>query len=315
VTDKAKQVNFTSDNLIANPLISVIVPTYNRAKDLERCLASLLEQSFSNFEVLVCDDGSTDNTEFVIRKYVSDLSIIYLWSENWGGPARPRNLGLEKARGKYVAFLDSDDWWSKDKLKASVSALEDGADIVYHKMYLVHKEGSPETYKKNTNTRALQEPVFLDLAINGNCINNSSVVVKKELMKQIGGFSESRSLIAAEDYHAWLELARLKKKFRLVNKVLGYYWIGGGNISSSIQSLSNLTKLRQKYLDNVENPENNDVPAYFQYSTGKAHMEQCNYKQAKACFRIVISNGIFFNVRVKALILYSFCTFRIMTHS
>lgn len=86
---------------LIGPRVSVIIPTYNRAADLKRCLDSLTYQTYKDFEVLVCDDGSTDNSEQVIKAFSDQLNITYFWRENFGGPARPRNLGLQYATGNF----------------------------------------------------------------------------------------------------------------------------------------------------------------------------------------------------------------------
>ena len=117
------------------PQTSVIIPTYNRAQELRRCLNSLTCQTAKDFEVIVCDDGSTDNTEETVREFSGKLDIKYLKSSNFGGPARPRNLGLRIAKGKFVAFLDADDWWCSNKLTRSIETLNSGADITYHDLF------------------------------------------------------------------------------------------------------------------------------------------------------------------------------------
>src|SRR5437763_1133783 len=97
------------------PRFSVVIPTYNRAAELERCLESLIAQTFHDFEVLISDDGSTDRSADVARAFSDRLTIQYRWSEHWGGPARPRNLGIRHAASEWVCFLDSDDWWYPTK--------------------------------------------------------------------------------------------------------------------------------------------------------------------------------------------------------
>src|ERR1700759_5123285 len=93
------------------PTFSVVIPTYNRAQKLFRALHSLNEQTFLDFEVLVCDDGSTDETRSVVEAFVPAIrfrALRYFYAPNWGGPARPRNTGLAKATADWVCFLDSD---------------------------------------------------------------------------------------------------------------------------------------------------------------------------------------------------------------
>ena len=99
-----------------NPLVSIIIPTYNRAEYLKRALKSVFSQTFKDFEVLVMDDGSTDNTLEIVESFKEER-IKYEWAENFGGPAAPRNRGLRFARGEYIAFLDSDDEWITDKIE------------------------------------------------------------------------------------------------------------------------------------------------------------------------------------------------------
>ena len=120
------------------PVFSVVIPTYNRADKVCRALKSVLNQSFVDFEILVMDDGSTDNTCEVVKGF-TDPRIKYEWAENFGGPAAPRNRGLRLAQGKYVAFLDSDDWWMPNKLEESLVILEQGFDLIYHDLFIAKK--------------------------------------------------------------------------------------------------------------------------------------------------------------------------------
>ena len=123
------------------PLISVIIPTYNRNESLKRCIQSVIFQTYQNFEILVMDDGSTDGTKEIVTDF-NDPRIIYEWDDNWGGPAKPRNRGIKKSSGEFIAFLDSDDWWLPKKLEESVVVLEKGSDLVYHQLYMVKKTNS-----------------------------------------------------------------------------------------------------------------------------------------------------------------------------
>lgn len=123
------------------PAVSIVIPVYNREKEIQRGLESLANQTFDNFEVLVCDDGSTDATEAVVAAFPHKLRIQYIKGPHEGGPAGPRNRGWKQAKAPFVAFLDSDDWWMPQKLEKSIPLLEAGADIVYHPLIKVSESG------------------------------------------------------------------------------------------------------------------------------------------------------------------------------
>ena len=264
---------------INDPKVSVVIPTYNRAKDLPRCFESLIAQDFQDFEVLICDDGSTDDTSAVVETYSHHLDIHYSYGDNFGGPARPRNRGITLARAPYIAFLDSDDWWKPEKLRLSLDALNAGADIVYHDLFVVTKSDQ-RLFLKKVTTRGLTRPVFDNLLTNGNCINNSSVVVKKVLLTSIGGISEDYDLIAVEDYDCWLRIAKLTDKFTRIPNSLGYYWAGGGNISNLKRTIENVDAIVLRYLDN-KCMRHNGGANWIHYSRGRACYLLCNWELAK----------------------------------
>jgi glycosyltransferase involved in cell wall biosynthesis len=215
-----------------NPLFSVIIPTYNRALNLKIALNSLLEQTFRNFEVIVCDDGSTDNTRNIVEFYAKTLNITYLWEENWGGPARPRNSGIKVAKSEWICFLDSDDWWYPNKLELCAKLIND-FDFIHHNF---------DTYRNLTNDiigtlgSGSSKNYYKDLLYYGNFIINSSVVVKKTLIEKAGGFLEDKDVISIEDYILWLNVSRLTSKFVFIKESLGGYSIGD-NISSDFQKV------------------------------------------------------------------------------
>lgn len=218
------------------PTISIILPTYNRAYCLDRAIQSVLKQSFTDWELIVVDNYSTDTTDQLLSNNYNDSRIKVIKIHNDGIIAASRNKGLEISSGIYVAFLDSDDWWVPNKLEKSIEALDDGADIVYHDLYLF-QENLKIIYGRRAKTRNLKKPVFIDLFQNGNGINTSSVVVRKELIQKIDGFSEERDLIAAEDYDAWLRLSKLTDNFTRVKGCYGFYTVGNDNLSSSKKTI------------------------------------------------------------------------------
>lgn len=232
------------------PAISVVIPTFNRAASLTRCLDSLVAQTFKDFEVLVCDDGSTDNTVEVVAAFKDRLNLHYFYNENFGGPARPRNMGIRHAQSAIIAFLDSDNWWTPDKLEKCLPCFYDGADVVYHTLYRV--TGEEVQAHRSVGIRQVKKPVYEDLLMMGNTLPTSGTLVRSTLIRQIGGFREITALIAWEDFDCWLRLARISENFSCVNLPLGYYWFGGGNITTAHRILHNLDAMKKHYFLNKQ---------------------------------------------------------------
>jgi glycosyltransferase involved in cell wall biosynthesis len=115
------------EEIVTQPLVSVIIPTYNRASFLTHAIESVLRQTYKNIEIIVVDDGSTDNTKVVIDSFKG--KVQYIFTENNKGPAHARNTGMKAANGKYIAFLDSDDEYLPFKLECQVTFLEEHPDL------------------------------------------------------------------------------------------------------------------------------------------------------------------------------------------
>ena len=226
-------------------LISVIIPTFNRREEMSRALLSLINQTHQDWEAVIVDNSSTDSTESFVQS-IGDERVKFYKVNNNGIVAFSRNFGIEKSSGKYIAFLDSDDWWTPKKLEISCDYLERGFDLVYHDMYLVESDFKIRLWKR-AKTRKLEKDVFWDLIQNGQAINNSSVVLRKELFEEIKGISESRNIVGIEDYDLWLQISRVTNAFKRIPGTYGYYWIGGGNLTSHQLTLSTVDAIRSKY--------------------------------------------------------------------
>lgn len=284
-----------------SPLVSVVVPTYNRAYCLDRTIQSVLSQTYTNWELIIVDNHSTDNTNEVVDEF-NDSRIRFLEIHNNGVIAASRNKGLQAAKGEYVAFLDSDDWWLPGKLEASIQCLDSGMDIVYHDLYLVSSLPPKARFWKRACTRQVKSPVLQDLLFNGNAINNSSVVVKRKLMEKIGGFTEDPLLIAAEDYDAWLRISRHTDAFCRLDKILGFYWDGGGNISSAERTIKNIERLRELYSGEYSDCRGFDTSVHYAYSLGKANYSLLRYSEAQSCFHKALLQKKFDWLFIKSLI-------------
>lgn len=211
---------------MASPKVSVILPTYNRPVLLARAIESVLAQTFSDWELLVVDNGSTDSTEEMIRKFQErDKRIRYLMEKKKGAGAA-RNRGLKESQGKWFAFLDDDDEWLPEKLTQQAAFVESHPEmgLLYAQAYVKDRNGKTVGMKPSTKP-ALN---FLEL-IRGNTIPLLTVLVRRRCLEKVGGFVESFQGVA-EDYNLWLRVA---KEFPIgyLPQPLAVYHLHDGNMS------------------------------------------------------------------------------------
>lgn len=184
------------------PLLSVIIPTFNSAKYLSEALQSVFSQTFEDFEVIVVDDGSTDNTADIVKEYGN--SLRYIRQKNQG-PSAARNLGIRRAEGKYIAFLDADDWWNQNHLTELLECCEltPDAGLVYGGRKWVDEKG--ELMRDTPIPTICPEGwIFGDL-FRRNYIATPSVLVRRSVLTNVGGFNECLSNF--EDYDLWLRIS------------------------------------------------------------------------------------------------------------
>ena len=208
-------------------LVSVIIPAFNSAKFLPQAIESVLGQSYSKVELIVVNDGSTDNTEEVIGPYRNKL--LHFYKEN-GGPGNARNFGVVKSHGEYIAFLDADDYWLPEKLYDQVEyfALNPELKIVHTNAWIMEETKTicPVFLNYKPPSGKIFEELFLK-----NRINLLTVMVKRECFNVIKGFDESRELIGLEDYELWLRMS-LKFKIGYLDRILAVYRLHDNNISN-----------------------------------------------------------------------------------
>lgn len=287
------------------PKFSIIIPTFNRGNHLIKCLKSLEKQSFKNFEVLVCDDGSTDNTKEVIEEFKVLLNLIYIYDTNFGGPAKPRNNGLKKVNGEFIAFLDSDDWWYPNKLEITLQYLADH-DIVYHDLDIYTKEGKSNRIAKG---RILSGNIAKDLILNGNGIINSSVVIRKEIVDLIGEFSEDKKIIAVEDYDYWIRAAKVTNRFKYINQSLGGYWVGE-NISYSTKQIDRAKSLLDKYFSELSPFDQKSALSLYYFNSARIYQTLAFFPEARQFYLKALFNSRSKRV-FKSILGYLICHFRI----
>lgn len=180
---------------------SVIIPTYNRANFIANTIQSVLNQEYQNFEIIVVDDGSTDNTEEVVLK-IKDPRLIYHKKEN-GERAKARNRGAHLAKGSYINFLDSDDTLYPNHLsEADKMVRENSSPEVFHLNYDI-LDVSTQTLAKRANIKG---DLNIQLVKKGNLLSCNGVFIRKDIALE-NPFNEDRDLSASEDYELWLRLA------------------------------------------------------------------------------------------------------------
>lgn len=217
-----------------NELISVIIPTFNSARFLSKAIKSALEQSYQNIEILVVDDGSTDETERIVKKWQKkDKRIRYLKHKKQKGLSAARNTGIGASKGKFIAFLDADDIWMEDKLEKQIKKIKKGADLVYSDAILIDEEG-----KKKKKT--LWEEIKVMPRAGKDCLKflfqknfivpASSLILKKEIFKKIGGFDER--LRSVEDYDFCLRIVAQGCKISYLNSPTLFYRRSSQQMSS-----------------------------------------------------------------------------------
>jgi len=228
------------------PLVSVIVTTYNRADLLCETIDSILYQTYKNFELIVVDDGSTDNTEEAVKMY-SDSRLQYIKTDNWGGPARPRNIGINASKGKYISFCDDDDIWLHKKLEKQVIALDNSK---YGMVFTMQKQfGTTSIFTNYYGITPLPFRVRTtpDALLNNNCIPLSSVLIKKKILDRIGVFNEDKTYIAIEDNDLWIRASKVKS-IHFIPEVLVLHRVHKTNIYESTSDIEfGIKKMKETY--------------------------------------------------------------------
>lgn len=210
------------------PRVSVVIPTYNSAAMVKEAIESALAQSYSDFEIVVIDDGSTDDTEGVVRQYGD--RVRYFKQENQGVSAA-RNAGIKHSSGEYVAFLDSDDLWLPEKLAEQIPLFDDDPKLglVYSDWAVVSGNAMLQTsYLKDLP--ASSGYVFDEL-IQSGFILTSGVVLRRACVDDVGAFD--KSLAIAQDYDLWLRIS-YRWKVQLVDKCLFTKRSCDGSLSSNL---------------------------------------------------------------------------------
>ena len=290
-----------------NKLISVIIPTYNSERYIQKCISSVLNQTYENFEIIIIDNNSSDNTINIINSFSSN-KIKILNVVNNGNISISRNLGIKNSSGSWIAFLDSDDFWEKDKLNKLSKKLEN-YDLIYHNMNILKNNKILKNYnflfsKLNTGHSSLIE----NLCKNGNPIINSSVVVRKKILSKVGFISEHEPSFT-NDYHTWLKISLITNKFYFEKKRLGTYLLHDQNYSHNIRNSYYYLKCVAQFKKHLSNKAKRKIIGYYYYEKGKDLLKNSqNKKGLKYFFKSFLLSDL--NVKIKSVIKIIFNIFQ-----
>lgn len=214
------------NNLLV-PRVSIVMAAYNYGHYIGTAIQSVLNQDMPDWELIIVDDGSTDNTRNVVNEYSSDPRIRYLYHDNQGQPAT-ENLGISFARAAWIAFIDADDCWLPSKLTKQLELASKNPDaaVIYAERALMNASGSEIPAPRRIQYRG----EILDKLFRQNFIPFSSAMAKADVLQKAGGFNpEYRH---ANDYDLWLRIAVLGYKFDFVPEILIRYRTGHANLTS-----------------------------------------------------------------------------------
>jgi len=275
-----------------NKLVSVIIPTYNREKTLARAIESVLNQTYKNFEIIIVDDNSTDNSSKIINNYLVQFSNIkYVKHDKNKGGSAARNTGVREADGKYISFLDSDDEWIKNKLELDVNTIiKEKADMVYSNMYVI----DVETGKCTTHKHLEYKNIYLGL-LSKNIIGGTSLItVKKDIFELVNGFDES--LPSCQDWDFYIKVACNHNIVKIDEFLLKYYVHGdsiSGNIDNAILGSEIMIKKIKNILENSKEYKSKQKEILSnQYITIAMIYRRFNkYEKTKECYKMAFKEN------------------------
>ena len=272
------------------PLVSVVLPTYNRAYTISRAIDSVLNQTYSNLELIVVDDGSNDDTRVVVES-IHDKRIKYIKNSKSMGAAFARNLGIKHSRGDLIAFQDSDDEWLPVKLLIQVNALlesDQNVALVYSPMIRVYEETKEEClFSSPVFCPETQDFYRKALALGVRGIGIQSCLIRKSALLHVGGFDEN--LPKWIDLELFIRLAR-EYKFQYIDKPLVKYYFSKFSISTNITAQINASKyIIEKYKNDIGGDPKIFAPHL--RLLANAYIKNKEFYKGRECLKKLISIG------------------------
>jgi len=239
------------------PLVSIVIPTYNHAHYLGLALRSVMDQTYTHWEVIIIDNHSSDNTESIVLS-LANPKIKLLKIHNNGVIGASRNMGLKEAKGEWIAFLDSDDSWYPSKLETVVQKirLDDGIDVFSTDEIQVNENTGN---KKIIRYGPYDSNFYQALLTEGNRVSPSATLVRHKFMIENNiSFRENINFVTVEDYDFWMLLAKSGAIFKFIASVQGEAIVHQNNASGKMSKHKiNLVNLLKDHVFNIQEFEEN----------------------------------------------------------
>lgn len=291
------------------PFFSIVLPTFNQANFLKVCLKTILRQTYVNWELLIINNNSTDHTNQFLKN-IKDKRINVFNINNKGVLAKSRNLGIKKAKARWICFIDTDDKWFPQKLMDMKTYIDQfKGDLYYHDLVFENKSF---LFKKRISdkSKTIKKPIIKFFSQYGNPIGQSSVVVKKSILQKINYISENREKISWEDFDTWIKISKITDKFIRVPIVLGSIWIGPENISNLDRQILNTNRIKKYYYKtfnefNAERDKNKNL-WWLEYPSilkdfRDRNIDSCSKRIKSTTTAPLKFNMIFFYMKLKLL--------------
>lgn len=250
---------------MVNEFVSIVIPVYNTEDYLEECLNSVLAQTYQNWECIIVDDGSTDNTKSIAERYAKMDARFIVFSQKNGGASKARNFGIDRAKGDYVAFLDSDDVWFSHHLSHLMDKIyRCGVDFAYGRSYLIENNIYTQKFTKSQEVKfgVLTGKGIIAHFLKHNDVDTPAVVCKKQVLLECNKFSFDKN---AEDLYAWLSILFNGRIFYSSEEVTLYVRIRDNSTSSVDRSCTKeVLEIMTLFKDKIQNLSLN-YDDYFKY--------------------------------------------------
>jgi glycosyltransferase involved in cell wall biosynthesis len=268
------------------PKISVIIPAYNAERTLQETVESVQNQTFSDFEIIIINDGSTDQTLTISQNFVDPRVKIFSYQN--AGVSVARNRGIANAMGEFIAFIDADDLWTPDKLERQLKALSNNSEagVAYSWTQTIDERGKPLPHNHPV---FLEGSVYADLLVSNFIANGSNILVRREVISQVGEFDADANIRGSEDWDYYLRLAA-ETHFTVVPDWQILYRQSSTSVSSNFEMMeaSALAVVKKAYQSaplEYQHLKNKSLAWVYGYSTQQALQRKDDWKNARIALR------------------------------